>query len=1071
MPPTATRTVHRFEVRPQAARPAPKAQALLKRAAQLGVPLAEARTAEVYLIEAALSPQGVQDLRGNVLADPVTEAAVAGASPTPPGWATVEVHPLAGVMDPSAQSVREAVRTLLGVECLVSTGVRYDLRGVDGPGARRLAERLLANPVIHQITDGAYHPPELPHGHAYSFALRHVPIRDLGEEQLARMSREAHLFLSPDEMRAVRDEFRRVGREPTDIELETIAQTWSEHCVHKTLKSDVRYRETRRRGDEGTENRGGVLDFRGRPGHTVNADGSVSIRNLLKSTIAAATFELMGDGVTWPLSVFKDNSGVVEFDERFGVNIKVETHNRPSALEPYGGAATGAGGCIRDVIGTGLGARPIANTDVFCVAHPGSWHEGDQRPAGGETPRGAQPRPVGREVQGREAQPLPPGVLPPRRILTDIVAGVKDYGNRMGIPTVNGALYFDDRYVGNPLVFCGCIGLLPRHLIKGQARPGDRIIALGGRTGRDGIHGATFSSAQIEQGHATEFAHAVQIGNAIEEKRLLDAILRARDAEGGPLYSGLTDCGAGGFSSAIGEMGGEIGAFVELEKAPLKYAGLSYTEVWISEAQERMILAVPSANVEMLARICDDEGVELADLGRFGTPEAQLILNYAGTEVGRLSMRFLHEGIPSPTREAAWEEGSDAETGRRSDHAKGLGAGDGHAAPAAASSSLRDSVSSSLLAVLSHPTVASKHWLVRVYDHEVQGNTVVKPLAGPREVGPSDASVLCPVEGSKRGVAVACGLAPAVGDAALGGDPYQMALAGIDEAVRNLVCVGADPSRIAILDNFCWPSCDKPRNMGALVRACAGCYDGAKAYRTPFVSGKDSLNNQLRYTDPGTGQARVIEIPCTLLITGLGIVPDARRCVTMDAKRAGNVLVLVGQTQGRLGGSIAQQVACARGAAAQAPIPRVDLSSGPGSARAVADLIQRGLVRAAHDVSDGGVLAAVAEMLIATAARPDDVAEDVRPLGAEVLVRAGDGAMGSLSPWDWAFCESPSRYVLEVREADLEATLGTIGRAPGLRWGGPIARLNDGGRLVWADQGLDERVEALRDAWMSPLDW
>src|SRR5690606_30203742 len=325
------------------------------------------------------------------------------------------------------------------------------------------------------------------------------------------------------------------------------------------------------------------------------------------------------------LSVFVDNAGIIAFDETHAVCIKVETHNHPSAIEPYGGAATGVGGCIRDVIGTGLAAKPIANTDVFCVAHP-------------------------------DVERVPAGVLHPRRVLKQVVAGVRDYGNRMGIPTVNGAVAFDDRYLGNPLVYCGCVGLLPRDLVRGEAKPGDRIIALGGRTGRDGIHGATFSSAELTDTHADEFAHAVQIGNAIEEKRLLDAILRARAAgnEGGPLFSAITDCGAGGFSSAVGEMGEALGAEVHLDRAPLKYDGLSYTEIWVSEAQERMVLAVPRENIERLRAICDEERVELAELGTFGTPDRELVLHYHGVEVGRLSMALLHEGIPTPTRVASW---------------------------------------------------------------------------------------------------------------------------------------------------------------------------------------------------------------------------------------------------------------------------------------------------------------------------------------------------------------------------------------------------------------------------------
>jgi phosphoribosylformylglycinamidine synthase len=473
--PLPTTKVHRIEVRPSPGRLDPRALALTRRAADLGFTISQARSAKVYLIEAPLSHAQVAHIAARLLADPVTEQATVETLGTAPSWATLEVHPLPGVMDPVAQSVREAIASLVGVDSSVVTGMRFDLLGLAPDAARTLGERALANPVVHNLSTSPYHPAQLPHGHAYILNLRHVPIRNLSDDQLTKMSRDAHLFLSLPEMKEVQAEFRRVDREPTDIELETIAQTWSEHCVHKTLKATVRYTEL---GVSGTR-----VDFAKRPGHSVNPDGSISIKNLLKSTIAAATFELMNDGVTWPLSVFKDNSGVVEFDDQWAINIKVETHNRPSAIEPYGGAATGAGGCIRDVIATGLGARPIANTDVFCVADP-NW-------------------------TGSGNRPLPPGVLAPKRILSDIVMGVKDYGNRMGIPTVNGAVFFDDRYIGNPLVFCGCIGILPRHLIKGEAKPGDRIIALGGRTGRDGIHGATFSSAEIEQGHSTEFAHAV----------------------------------------------------------------------------------------------------------------------------------------------------------------------------------------------------------------------------------------------------------------------------------------------------------------------------------------------------------------------------------------------------------------------------------------------------------------------------------------------------------------------------------------------------------------------------------
>ena len=992
--------VHRFEVRRRDGVDDPRAAEVVARSRALGVPAQGVRVARVYLIEAALDEAQRRRVREGLLADPVVEVAVEGVSP--PAGRVIEIHPLPGVMDPTAQTVREAVASLTGVEAGVSTGWRYDVEGLSAEAAGVLAGKALSNPVIHAVHDGPVLPESLPHGTEKPFEVRRVAVRGLSDERLAALSREAHLFLSVEEMRAVRAEFERIGRDPTDIELETLAQTWSEHCVHKTLKSTVVYREK-------SGGPGGVrLSWAGRPGHEVHPDGSVTIHNLLKSTVAAATRELISEGCDWTLSVFEDNSGVVALDDRWGVNIKVETHNRPSAIEPYGGAATGIGGCIRDVIGTGLGAKPIASTDVFCVAMPGR-------------------------------RDLPPGCLPPARVLTEVVAGIRDYGNRMGIPTVSGGVYFDDRHVGNPLVFAGCVGLIPRGLVKGAARPGDRIIAIGGRTGRDGVHGATFSSAELESTSSVEFAHAVQIGNAIEEKRVLDAVLRARDA--GPLFTAMTDCGAGGFSSAVGEMGSKIGAEVDLDRAPLKYAGLTYTEIWISEAQERMVLAVPEGNVGALAAICREEGVELADLGRFGTPGGELVLRFRGAEVGRMSMAFLHDGIPMPTREAVWETPGESPS----------------ATPSRAGGP--PSVGDMLAGLLGHPNIASKHWIVRQYDHEVQGNVIVKPLVGPGGAGPGDAAVIEPVPGSGVGIALSQGLQTPVGDPGLGGDPYAMVLSAVDEVVRNLVCVGADPGRIAILDNFCWPSCAEPRNMGALVRAAAGCYDAAKAYRTPFVSGKDSLNNQLRYADPATGEPRVIEIPPTLLVTGLGRLADVGKAVTSDAKATGGVLVLVGETSGRVGASHAS-VLFGAVPGGTASIPGVDLTRGPATARAVAGMIEGGLIRAAHDCSEGGVLVAIAEMLIGSwGGRAGGT------LGVEIAA----GVAGGLTPHAWAFSEDPSRYVLEIAPGDEARVLETL-RSAGIP-AAPVGRITGTGRLAWRDAGLDAGVDALAKAWRAPLDW
>jgi phosphoribosylformylglycinamidine synthase len=1022
--PTSAPTVHRIEVFAAPGHADPIGEAIRRDAAAAGVKLARARATHVYLVQAdpkePLSAAQLDRVRTALLADPVVEDSRVGSSPVGgagggKAWQVIEVHPLPGVMDPVAQSVQQAIKELLELRSTpqVSTGWRYDLEGATAEQVKELANRLLANPVIQRVHTEPYHPHAFPAAAAHEGAVRSVKLIGLGDAQLEKLSREAHLFLSLDEMKAVQAEYTRLGRDPREIELETLAQTWSEHCVHKTLKSEVRYRSDgatppRERRSDGGEG-GDPIRWEGRPGHEVQSDGTVIIHNLLKSTVAAATHRLNKEGVDWTLSVFVDNAGVIAFDENTAVNIKVETHNHPSAIEPYGGAATGVGGCIRDVIATGLGARPIANTDVFCVASP-------------------------------DMKEIPTGCLHPRRILTQVVAGVRDYGNRMGIPTVSGAVYFDDRHVGNPLVFCGCIGVMPRERVKGEVQRGDLIVALGGRTGRDGIHGATFSSAELEHTATDEFAHAVQIGNAITEKQTLDAIMRAA-GEGGsdggttkPLFSAMTDCGAGGFSSAVGELGKTTGATVHLERAPLKYAGLSPTEIWISEAQERFILAVPERNLDALRRICEEESVELAVLGEFAPPQGStmespdLQLLFHGREVGRLNMHFMHEGIPTPRREAVWVAGSDGATERRID------GGRRSAGPAAA-----------LKALLAHPNIASKHWIIRQYDHEVKGATAIKPLGGPSARGPMDASVIKPVPSSNRGLAISCGLQTGMGDPAIGGDPYLMTIAAIDECVRNLVCVGADPTKTAILDNFCWPSCKKPENLGTLVRAAEGCYDGAMAYRTPFVSGKDSLNNQFTTQD-----GRTIEIPPTLLITGMGIVADVAKCVTMDAKSAGNTLLLVGPQEpgvvGAMGGSHYQRMFGV--SAEHAAVPRTDLVMGPRTAAVVAKLIQTGLILSAHDVSDGGLLAAIAEMLIAGSTTK-------RPIGAEVSA-SGTAAL---------FGESPSRYVLEVAPGSVDAVRKSLGDVPHA----VVGKLDESGVLRVG--GEQSGVEELAKVWLGTLDW
>src|SRR4051812_13321749 len=492
-----------------------------------------------FLIEGALTPADVDRAARQVLVDPVVESfrVHPHGSSTPAGATIVHVLPKPGVTDPEAESAAELLRDL-GFHVVGMRTIRSYRVGGPAEHLPRLIQRVLANDAVEQAVVGALPFDHLGQGHHYEFHLVTVPIRAMDDATLVATSKVGQLSLTLAEMRSIQAHFSGISRDPTDCELETLAQTWSEHCSHKTLK--------------------GRIEFEGR-----------TIDNLLKQTIFAATQSLDLD---WLVSVFSDNAGVIRFDDEHDVCFKVETHNHPSAIDPYGGSNTGLGGVIRDILGTGLGARPIANTDVFCVAPP------DLPP-----------------------DQLPAGVLHPRRVLKGVVAGVRDYGNRMGIPTVNGALAVDPGYLANPLVFCGTVGVLPRGKAFKKVEPGDRIVALGGRTGRDGIHGATFSSAELT-GHSESISGgAVQIGNAITEKMVLDVIVRARDAG---LFRAITDCGAGGFSSAVGEMGAELGAVVDLDRAPLKYQGLSYTEIWISEAQERMVLAVPPEHWPALEALC-----------------------------------------------------------------------------------------------------------------------------------------------------------------------------------------------------------------------------------------------------------------------------------------------------------------------------------------------------------------------------------------------------------------------------------------------------------------------------------
>ena len=924
----------------------------------------EVKFVYVYLLEGNINESEIRKISEELLIDPITqEYAYKSTVCDEKKFKIVEVAYNPGVMDPVEDSAKKAINDL-GINGVhtIKTAKKYLLKGRLTPDEiHSIAEKVLYNKVIQHAVKGisTIYPEPPP----YQFKLIDVDLIKANDKRLKEISKKGQLFLSLEEMRTIREYFRKLKRNPTDCELETIAQTWSEHCKHKTFRGKIEYRDQK-------------------PG----ARGQVTkIDNLLKSTVMKVTKEL---NKPWCVSVFKDNSGVIRFDEKYNVCFKVETHNHPSALEPYGGAGTGIGGCIRDPLGTGLGAKPIINTDVFCFGLPDYPYK-----------------------------KLPKGVLHPKRIMKGVVAGVRDYGNRMGIPTSNGAVLFDEHFVGNPLVFCGNVGILPKGKSFKHVKAGDLAVVVGGRTGRDGIHGATFSSGELTHESRSLSGSAVQIGNPITEKKMTDTILQARDRN---LYTAITDCGAGGLSSAVGEMGEELGADIDIEKVPLKYKGLSYAEIWISEAQERMVLAVDPDNIDDLMSIFERENVEVTVIGRF-TGSKHLKLFYHGQCVCNLDMKFLHDGGPDLVRKAVWEEPKYKEPAPKN----------------------KKDLTKELLGLLSNLNIASKEWIIRQYDHEVQGGSVLKPLQGITNDGPGDACITRPVLSSKKGVILSCGINPDYGKI----DPYWMAASVIDEALRQIVAVGGDITKCAILDNFCWGNTNKPDRLGGLVRASFGCYDIALKYGVPFISGKDSLNNEY-----STGK-ETIAIPPTLLISAIAVMDDVSKAVTMDAKKAGRSIYLVGLTGDELGGSQYYKMMGFIGN----NVPRVDPAYGKNLMLRLSKAMRSGAVAACHDCSDGGMAVALAEMAFAGGLGMEIKLEKfIRPksqklLRNEVLL----------------FSESNTRFIVEV--ADEKKFVRIMGNLPVWKLG--HLKNNRYFKIFGIDgrPAINTDIDKLKAAWQAPF--
>ena len=921
----------------------------------------DCRVVDVFLLQglALPAPQILSEVFLDEVAQEMLVDGHAAARAFAGAWDfLVEVTARPGVTDPVALTAREALGLCLpgGVppDAVIQTAQQY-LVAASGPplDAEELA-RFFHNPLVQssacitrpQWDAGTRPPPSYPHTVPGSpLAVTTFDLAGFTDERLQALSRARLLALSLEEMKAVQRYFAEdavsaarqacglpVG--PTDVELEMIAQTWSEHCKHKIFNAAVRYSEGA--GEERIDS---------------------LFRTYIRSTTeAAARRRRFGRGRRFLRSVFHDNSGVIAFDRSTLVCFKAETHNSPSALDPYGGAITGIVGVNRDIMGTGLGAKPIFNTNVLCFASP-------------DIP----------------AEEVPRGLLHPRRVLEGVHQGIVDGGNQSGIPVAAGAFLFDESYIGKPLVFCGTGGVLParirgRDACEKQVRHGDLAVMTGGRIGKDGIHGATFSSEALSESSPTS---AVQIGDPITQKKMLDFILEARDRG---LYRGLTDNGAGGLSSSLGEMAGLGGGVsIDLDACPLKYPGLAPWEILVSESQERMSLAVPPASIDELLALARRRGVEAAVVGKF-TDSGLVEVSAGGRLVGRIGLDFLHGGLPVMDLPARWQAPAVSRDGRTGAAGRPPGL-EG------------DRLVEMMRELIADPNVRSREEWVRRYDHEVQARSVVKPFVGRRRDGPSDGAVFLVRHDSFRGISITHGICPRYGDH----DTYDMAQCAVDEAVRAHVALGGDPRRMAALDNFCWPDpVEAPGNpdgafkMAQLVRACRGLADACRAYALPLISGKDSMKN-----DAQAG-GRKISIRPTLLVSLLGIIPDVRRAQTTDFKRPGDLIYLVGETRGELGGTCLERRLGER----LGRCPSVRTSAAWAIYRRLHAALKRGLARSCHDLSDAGLWGALAESCLGGDA------------GAAVcLDRIPVAPTLEVDPALLLFCETPSRFLVSVSPA------------------------------------------------------
>jgi len=926
-------------------------------ARHLGLATGRVRSAAVYTVRYPLSETQLTDFATRCLADPVLHDVRLNELTAAEGFAAyILVARRPGVTDDEGTSAQNALADVLNELLDVHTQhifskklylLENDLPEKD---LRRIAEELLGNKLINwlevgRVADGIRDYTPRPGGGAEAIT-EVISLTNLSDAQLLQLSKENIYALNLEEMRAVRDYFAAaptqaerqaagLPADPTDCELEIIAQTWSEHCKHKEFSALINYKDL----ETGEEKQVDSL-----------------FKTYIKDATAEVDRQLRANGNDWLVKVFSDNAGAVRINADSLFVWKVETHNSPSAIDPYGGAITGILGNNRDPLATGIGgARLLFNTNVLCFGNP--------------------------EYDG----PLLTGQLHPRRILEGVRKGIEDGGNKSGVPTVNGAIVFDDRYAGKPLVYCGTGAVMPMQFAgldswEKKIDAGDRIVMAGGRVGKDGIHGATFSSIELDE---TAPATAVQIGSPITQKLAMDFLLLA--ARRG-LLKCSTDNGAGGLSSSVGELAGiSGGAVVELEKVPLKYPGLRPWEIFVSESQERFTLVVEPGKMAKLLDLGQEMEVELTDIGHF-TSNGFLDVRFDGAPVARLSMHFLHEGVPRKILEAEWTKPAAAE-------------------PAVPT---QTDYTETLTQLLGSLNICSRESVIRQYDHEVKGRTIVKPLMGATGQAPQDAAVVRFNFETWEGVAVSNGILPRYGDL----DAYHMSAGAFDEAVRQIIAVGGKLPNLtpgdgifwSVNDNFCVPDSvydpatnpDGKQKLAKLVRMCEALRDATAAYCIPLTSGKDSMKNDFK------ADGVKISVPPTVLYSMTAKMEDVRRAVTSDFKQADDVVYLLGETHDELGGSEFYALHGQLGA----NVPRVDFEKAKALYTLIGQANDHGLIQSCHDLSDGGLAVALAETTFGYGYGADvELPADGLPLATQLFSESHSRFLATVAPEDVAAFE------------------------------------------------------------------